>query len=61
MANKLKTYLEKDSQTRYFFLNWAIYGIAIIASTVYCYGRLNYVRSYSTAQADKTNQTTQKK
>lgn len=48
MFTWIKEYYEASSQTKYFIWNWIIYGIAIIASTVYCYGRLDYVRSYKT-------------
>lgn len=34
-----------DSHTIYFLFNWALYGILIIASTIYVYARLDYVRS----------------
>ncbi|CCB86642.1 MULTISPECIES: hypothetical protein [Parachlamydia] len=32
-------------QTQYFILTWVIYMIAIIASTLYAYGRLEFVKS----------------
>lgn len=32
-------------QTKYFILNWFVYGLVIILTTVYCYARLDYVRS----------------
>jgi hypothetical protein len=46
MLNWLRKYNESSSQTKYFVLNWAIYGLAIIITTVYCYARLDFVRSY---------------
>ncbi len=27
-------------ETKYFALNWSIYGLAIILTTAYCYGRI---------------------
>lgn len=41
-------YRHAKPQTRYFILNWAFYGVLIVASTIYCYARLDYVRSYRT-------------
>lgn len=49
MEKPVKDYIKEDPQTRYFYINWGIYLIAIIASTVYCYGRLSYVRSGPTS------------
>jgi hypothetical protein len=45
MLNWIREFKEATAQTKYFVLTWAVYGIAIIASTVYCYARLDYVRS----------------
>lgn len=35
-------------QTKWFILNWMIYGFVLIATATYCYMRLDYVRSYKT-------------
>ena len=35
-----------SAETKWFAFNWAIYLLVIILSTVYCYARLDYVRSY---------------
>jgi hypothetical protein len=53
MFKWLINYITSTSQTKYFILNWAAYGIMIIASTVYCYGRLDFVRSYKTSLPSK--------
>lgn len=45
MYKWIKFYNEADKQTKYFILNWIIYGMAIIITTAYCYGRLDFVRS----------------
>lgn len=39
-------YRKASPQTRYFILNWALYGIVLLVTTIYCYARLDYVRSY---------------
>ena len=48
MFKWLKEYNESSSQTKYFVLNWLVYGLALLITTVYCYARLDYVRSYRT-------------
>lgn len=40
------TEIKKDPHTRYFYINWILYGVMLVATTIYCYGRLDYVRSY---------------
>lgn len=41
----LKRFFKADFQTKIFYLNWGIYGLAIVASTIYCYARLDFARS----------------
>ncbi len=48
MFKWIKAYSEATSQTRYFFLTLVVYGIALLATTAYVYGRLDFVRSYKT-------------
>ena len=48
MFKWMKAYKESDRQVQIFTLNWVIYAIAIILTTIYCYGRLDFVRSYPT-------------
>lgn len=48
MFRWFKEYNEASSQTKYFVLNWLVYGLALLITTVYCYARLDYVRSYRT-------------
>ena len=56
MFKWLNDYSESGAQTKYFVLNALIYGLAIIITTAYCYGRLDFVRSYRTpAKAMKEN------
>jgi hypothetical protein len=43
-----RQYNAATAQTRYFVLNWIVYGLALIVTTVYCYARLDFVRSYKT-------------
>jgi hypothetical protein len=49
MFKWLKEYKESTSQTQYFFLTLAVYGIALLVTTVYVYARLDFVRSYKTS------------
>lgn len=64
MFKWLKEYNEASSQTKYFVLNWLVYGLALLITTVYCYARLDYVRSYRTpsvAEREKMKINDQKK
>ena len=45
MSNYWKQFREAFPHAKFLFLNWALYGFMIIASTVYVYARLDYVRS----------------
>lgn len=51
----IRQFREANSHTKYFIFNWFLYGFMIIASTVYVYARLNYVRStpLSSSQQEK--------
>lgn len=51
MFTWLKQYNEASTQTKYFVLNWLVYGLALLITTVYCYARLDFVRSYKTPAA----------
>lgn len=56
MLKWLREYDEASPQTKYFVLNSLVYGLAIIITTVYCYARLDFVRSYrapAVAEAEK--------
>lgn len=48
MFKWFREYNDSSSQTKYFVLNWLVYGLALIITTVYCYARLDSVRSYRT-------------
>lgn len=59
MITWLKRYNEANSQTKYFILNGLVYGLAVIITTVYCYGRLDFVRSYQAPATIKNEKNTQ--
>lgn len=56
MIRWIKEYNEASSQTKFFVLNGLVYGLAIIITSVYCYGRLDFVRSYPSPGPLKTEQ-----
>lgn len=56
MLKWLKQYRNATSKTQYFVLNWLIYGLAILITTIYCYARLDFVRSYKTPAAIEAEQ-----
>ena len=58
MLEWLKEYDESNPQTKYFVLNALIYGLAILITTVYCFGRLDYVRSYRTPVTEELKEKT---
>lgn len=39
-------YNESDIQTKFFILNWIVYGLILFITLAYCYARLDFVRSY---------------
>jgi|LakMenEpi03Aug12_release.lakeMendotaPanAssembly.Ray.scaffolds.fasta_scaffold110694_3 hypothetical protein len=55
MLKWIYKFKDASPQTKYFALNWFVYGLALIVSTVYCYGRLDYVRSYKTPHTIQAN------
>ena len=48
MRKWIEQYRQAKPQTRYFILNWTFYGLMLVATTIYCYARLDYVRSTRT-------------
>lgn len=54
MLSWIRQFREANAQTKYFILNWILYGLAIILTTLYCYGRLDYVRSYRTTPSESS-------
>lgn len=55
----VRQFKDASPQTKYFVLTWFIYGITLIITTIYCYGRLDYVRSYRTDKAKLNEQSLQ--
>lgn len=46
MFRWIKQFVQSSRQTKFFVLNWFIYGLALVVTTIYCYARLDFVRSY---------------
>lgn len=46
MLKWIRQYRDSPKEIKIFTINWLIYGLVIIITTVYCYGRLDFVRSY---------------
>jgi hypothetical protein len=54
MLKLLKNLKDSSFETKQFFLSCLVLFILLIVTLVYCYGRLNYDRSYaSTSQQEK--------
>lgn len=45
MAQQNNSFFRATGQTKVFVINWAIYMFLIIATTIYAYARLDFVRS----------------
>ncbi len=54
MFKWFKRYQDSSPQMKVFTINWLIYGLVIIITTVYCYGRLDFARSYHNTIPIKT-------
>jgi hypothetical protein len=48
MWSLISQFVYSGRETKWYFLNHFVYGLLIILSTIYCYLRLDYVRSYKT-------------
>lgn len=46
MFKWIEDYKNASSKTKSFVLNCIIYSLVIIVSVIYCYARLDFVRSY---------------
>lgn len=51
MTNWLEDYNEATPKTKSFVLTWIVYSLVLLITTVYCYARLDYVRSYKSEAA----------
>ncbi|MEI8124257.1 MAG: hypothetical protein WCG42_00700 [Parachlamydiaceae bacterium] len=60
MFKWLKLYNDASPKTKSFVLNWMIYGLTIIVTAIYCYARLDFVRSYRTPAAIEADQKSKK-
>lgn len=45
-----RQYQQASSATKVFILITLTFGLSIVITTIYCYARLDYVRSYKTAE-----------
>jgi len=48
----INDFQEADQATKWFIFNWGIYGFIIVAVGIYCYVRLDFVRSYESLPPD---------
>lgn len=54
MFQWIKQFNKADFQIKLFIFMMALYGITMAVTTVYCYARLDYVRSYSTQTTERS-------
>jgi hypothetical protein len=57
MLTLIQKFREASFQTKFFVLNWIVYTIAIIVTTIYAYARLDFVRSYDVSKKIENNKT----
>ncbi len=55
MMQWFEQFLNAKRETKWFILNWALYIILLVVTTLYCYARLDYVRSYRVNENHSTN------
>ncbi|CRX38482.1 hypothetical protein [Estrella lausannensis] len=55
MLKALRLFLQSDPKTKSFILSWAIYMSVLLGSAVYCYVRLDAVRSGPKAAPETEN------
>jgi len=47
MLKWIQAYREANSQTKYFYLTLAVYGLVIVLTTLYAYAKLELEKSYN--------------
>lgn len=55
MLKWIQQYRQASGETKIFIFTNALFAIAIVATTVYCYARLDFVRSYKITSEQSTN------
>lgn len=54
MFKWLDDFFNASFQTKIFIITIFLFGFAIVVTTIYCYARLDYVRSYKTPTKEIT-------
>lgn len=54
--NFIEQFFTASSKTKWFIFNLLFYTIFLIATTIYCYGRLDFVRSGPTHTQQELNE-----
>lgn len=54
--NFIEKFLASNRETKWFILNLLFYILILVATTVYCYGRLDFVRSGPTHTQQELNE-----
>jgi len=56
MFKWLEDYNESSPQTKNFIITTLLFSLVIIGSLIYCYARLDFVRSYNAEQVHTTDE-----
>jgi len=55
MLQWIQNFRNASPQTKFFIFNWVVYGFMIVATMIYCYARLDYVRSYKMTKSESSS------
>ncbi len=55
MFEWIQTIKNSSSQTKWFYFQYVVYVILMILTTIWAYGRLDFVRSYKVQQEQELN------
>ncbi len=53
MFKWLRQYRNASRHTKYFILTWLVFGLCIVATTIYCYARLVPIKKIESASTLK--------
>lgn len=53
MLKWIKEYTKSNPAIQFFTANWLLYILVILITTIYCYARLDFVRSYPSPSTEK--------
>lgn len=52
--NWIQKFRDASNETKWFIFNWFFYGAIIVLTTIYCYARMDFVRTGPSQQQEQT-------